>query len=344
MIETNWFCTQQHSVQLIYLMGPTESQHNPFASDKRSLPRLKSRGCHLLDFKHKSMSKIRSLGEFTEQVRRIRADWTVPEDKELWFRGEKEDYGESRLRPILYRPPKKRSLKPVPDLLKIEDDLFAMFERWNMHLSDQPIEDDFDAYVLMQHHGGPTRLLDFSDGSLMALHFSLRNKQGADSDSVVYVVEPTRLMDKLDSLPEASLREQKRQAHVKDHPNDEDEDESEMYLPSSDGGDRKFELPRIPMLLIFPTYTRRVAAQRSQFIVFGSDPAWLSDELGKAESAIRVITIDGTFGRSIRLELREAGVTESVIFPDLDGLGRELDQLWQERQQICVSTTGHCRE
>ena len=39
----------------------------------------------------------------------------------------------------------------------------------------------------MQHHGGPTRLLDWSDGSLMALHFALRNKQGDDSDSIVYV-------------------------------------------------------------------------------------------------------------------------------------------------------------
>jgi len=30
--------------------------------------------------------------------------------------------------------------------------------------------------------------------------------------------------------------------------------------------------------------------------------------------------------------LREAGVTESVVYPDLDGLGRELKQLWDERR------------
>jgi hypothetical protein len=35
---------------------------------------------------------------------------------------------------------------------------------------------------------------------------------------------------------------------------------------------------------------------------------------------------------AIRDELRVYGVTEAVIFPDLDGLGRELNQLWQGRQ------------
>jgi hypothetical protein len=29
-------------------------------------------------------------------------------------------------------------------------------------------------------------------------------------------------------------------------------------------------------------------------------------------------------------ELRDSGVTESVIYPDLDGLGREMKQLWEE--------------
>jgi len=278
------------------------------------------------------ISKVCSLGEFTEQVRRIRADWTLSDDKELWFRGEKRDYGDTRLRPLLYRPPKARSLKPIPDLLEIEDSLFAAFQRSKMQLSDAPIEDDFDSYLLMQHHGGPTRLLDWSDGSLMALHFALRNKQGDDSDARVYVLEPYRLMDRLDALPDTALLAQKWDKYVKKHPEDADSDDSLVYLPSSDDSDRDFELPRIPMLLRFPLFSRRVAAQRSQFIVFGSEPFWLSHEANRTDSTIRSITISGSCARSIRDELRECGVTESVIFPDLDGLGRELNQLWQDRQ------------
>lgn len=97
-----------------------------------------------------SLQRVDSLGEFTEQVRQIRRDWVVPEDKELWFRGERRDYGPTRLRPILYRPPRPRgTLKPVGDLLNIEDALFQIFQRCNMQLTDTAIDDDFDGYSLM---------------------------------------------------------------------------------------------------------------------------------------------------------------------------------------------------
>jgi hypothetical protein len=39
-----------------------------------------------------------------------------------------------------------------------------------------------------------------------------------------------------------------------------------------------------------------------------------------------------TLTAMMRIELRECGVTESVIFPDLDGLGREIKQVWEDRK------------
>ena len=202
------------------------------------------------------LEKVRSLGGFTEQVCKVRNDWSMPDDKELWFRGEKRDYGETRPWPILYRPPKnQRSLKPIPDLLKIEDDLFDAFQRCNPQLSDGPIEDDFDGYLLMQHHGGPTRLLDYwSDGSLMALHFALRNKQGDASDLIVYVLDPYRLMDTLNVLPDTVQTQQLWAEHLKTNPADAAEDESDVYLPRSNGEERPFNLPRVPLVLQFPFY------------------------------------------------------------------------------------------
>jgi|ERR1022692_1130558 hypothetical protein len=277
--------------------------------------------------------KAGSLGEFIEHVAEIRADWSVPENKELWFRGEKRNYGDTRLRPALYRPPKHRSLKSVTDLLDIENDLFETFQRCSTQLADYVIEDDFEAYLLMQHHEAPTRLLDWSDGSLMALHFALRDKQDNKGDSLVYVLEPYRLMEELEALPDYAMAEQKWKDYINAHPNSEQpvDDVSLSYLPDPED-DRELELPRIPMVLTFPHITRRVAAQRSQFIVFGADPSWLSDEVDKPDSCIRMITIDGEKTRNIRTELRECGITESVIFPDMDGLGLELRQLWEDRR------------
>jgi hypothetical protein len=94
-----------------------------------------------------TLGKVQSLGDFTGQVRQIRADWTVPENKELWFRGDKHDYAATRLRPILYRPPKNRSLKQVTDLIQIEAELFETFQRCSQQLSDTVIADNFDGYL-----------------------------------------------------------------------------------------------------------------------------------------------------------------------------------------------------
>lgn len=187
----------------------------------------------------------------------------------------------------------------------------------------------------MQHHGAPTRLLDWSDGALMALHFAVRNKSRDDpTDAIVYAIDPLLLGEHLDALPETKRAETKWKSYVKKHPLDDlSEDEPErVYLPASEEELKELRPPGIPLLLDFPHITRRVAAQRSRFLVFGTDPAWLAKEAEKSDLLIKSIVVDGRSCYRIRRELRESGVTESVIFPDLDGLGREMRQLWLDRR------------
>ena len=114
---------------------------------------------------------------------------------------------------------------------------------------------------------------------------------------------------------------------------DEWENWENAYLPEDEEELRKMNTPRVPLLLDFPHITRRVAAHRSRFMVFGTEPepSWLFAELEKADS-LKLITIEPGSIFRIRIELRESGVAESVIFPDLDGLGREMNQLWEERK------------
>ena len=186
----------------------------------------------------------------------------------------------------------------------------------------------------MQHHNGPTRLLDWSDGALMALHFAVRNKADDSSDARVYVLEPYRLNEQLKQLPDVKILEADWKDYVSKHPSyalkkDEWED---AYLPADEEDLAEMNVPRPPLVLDFPLITRRIAAQRSRFIVFGTEPNWLSEEFEKADSTIRPIVIASGSRSKIRQELRDCGVTESVIYPDLDGLGREMRQLWEDRR------------
>ncbi|MGD0617750.1 MAG: FRG domain-containing protein [Bryobacteraceae bacterium] len=279
-----------------------------------------------------------SLGKFIDCVSDFRREWGLAKHKELWFRGESKDYGGTSLRPELYRPASVDvSLKPIWKLLKIENELYDEFRRNAIVRSDEktPEEDwDWDSYFLMQHHEGPTRLLDWSDGALMALHFALRNKKDDRHDARVYVLESYRLSEQLKQLPDVKILQDAWKAYVVKHPSWElSEDEWEdAYLPADDEDLAEINVPRPPLVLDFPLITRRIAAQRSRFIVFGTEPNWLSEEFEKPDSVIKLITIAASSRPTIRQELRDCGVTESVIYPDLDGLGREMRQLWDDRR------------
>jgi hypothetical protein len=287
---------------------------------------------------HDAESPVVSLGEFTRRVSEFRKSWGLAKHKELWFRGESRDHKDTMLRPELYRPASATvSLKPIRKLLAIENDLHEEFKRVAVERYSEPTSEDewdWDSYFLMQHHSGPTRLLDWSDGGLMALHFALRNKKDDESPARVYVLEPYRLSDFLKSLSDIKLFEQAWKAYVAKHPSyDLDEDRWEDgYLPADEDANAELPVPSPPLVLDFPLITRRIAAQRSRFILFGTDPNWLSEEFRKPDSAIKVIEIAAGSRSGIRQELRDCGVTESVIYPDLDGLGREVRQLWDDRR------------
>jgi FRG domain len=147
---------------------------------------------------------VNSLSKFVEHIAAVRQHfrdlWNLADHKELWFRGESRDYGDTILRPELYRPAQGLPLKPITKLLAIENDLYEEFRRIAVELAHEKTTDEdwyWDSYFLMQHHGAPTRLLDWSDGALMALHFALRNKSDDSHDARVYILDPDALAKRL---------------------------------------------------------------------------------------------------------------------------------------------------
>jgi len=173
---------------------------------------------------------IRSVGAFMDAVHRWRQWWHPSESaEELWFRGERREY-KTLLRPQLYRPAKGRSMKPVPELLDKENNLYEDFQRCADQLSGESLPGgdgwDWDSYFLMQHHNAPTRLLDWSDGALMALHFAVRNKGEDDTENpIAYVLDPYRLADRLEALPETEITKQNWTTYLSKNPSEKASDD-----------------------------------------------------------------------------------------------------------------------
>jgi hypothetical protein len=280
----------------------------------------------------------KSIGKYLNAVDRIRQQWKVEKHLELWFRAEDLRHRNTRLQPGLFRPRDSGRRKTTNTLLGIDNDLYKDFSRCATQLSASDanaINDEWDSYFLMQHHGVPTRLLDWSDGSLIALHFAIsKKKRVPESGSVVYVLDPYWLIKLLNKHPDRKDAKERWKQFAAKHPSDYDEDDWErLYLPAEKDEikHKLLKAPVTPMLWDLQHVTRRIAAQRSRFMIFGTDPLWLVNLSKQRGSRLMEIKIPKNAISNIRQELRDAGITESVVYPDFDGLGRELKQVWEMR-------------
>jgi hypothetical protein len=262
----------------------------------------------------KESRKVESVTDFLQRVLGINEEWKDATD--LWFRGQPEDLP---LRPRLYRHA-GRDEEPNEDEIRVD------FERNGIQLVQREPKDYRDWYFLMQHYGAPTRLLDWTDGALFGLYFAVRESKAAPQhistrghqenlDAVVWVLDPGWLNKEVTKEEVIFLK---------------DSDEVRPYLrePLS-GAVRK----PYPIAIDPPHVDRRLTVQRSHFTLFGATRDGLGRVVRRARKkrhgvGLLKIKVDRAKAGRIREELSICGIVETSVFPDLEGLAKELEYLW----------------
>jgi hypothetical protein len=90
----------------------------------------------------------------------------------------------------------------------------------------------------------------------------------------------------------------------------------------------------LPVAVDPPHVARRVSVQRSRFTIHGTSKRGL-DVLANGLPRTRLVqlVIPNKAGREILRDLSTCGIVETSVFPDLEGLSRELETKWGQQEQ-----------
>lgn len=240
---------------------------------------------------------------------------TGPQDP-YWFRGV--DLETQNLLPGLYRHP---TLTTIPGLLELEaSPMNRSSERSVPYLSSR-LSDPWKLAFLMQHHGIPTRLLDWTENPMVALFFALTS---AVRDAATRAVtHPCAVW-----APSPRLWNGRAFVHVSfiGGPLSVADRLLKPYAPLS--GD---DPPALPAAIFGIHNSARIVAQRGVFTIFGSSTAPMQ-EVFAAEAfpdrALVKYVVPADRAEAMLQKLFATGFTEAVMFPGLDGLAKETKRLF----------------
>lgn len=177
--------------------------------------------------------------------------------------------------------------------------------------------------ALAQHHGLPTRLLDWTYSPLVGLHFAVANFKKYDEDGVIWAVN---YVDSKEYLPEV-LKEiiTSEGSHIFT---------AEMLDRTVQNLQDLTNLKSNPFAIFFepPSIDERIVNQYAVFSMMSDPNIKLSDWVMEHEVRSFKIIIPSHLKWEIRDKLDQSNINERVLFPGLDGLATWLKRhYWDTR-------------
>jgi hypothetical protein len=165
--------------------------------------------------------------------------------------------------------------------------------------------------TVAQHHGLPTRLLDWTYSPFVAMHFATCRLDRYDTDGVIWCVDYVRCHELLPPSLRALL---------------ELEGCNAFTIPMLSEGALRLDdfdaLSEDDFVLFFepPSLDDRIVNQYALFSVMSNPRAQLDQWLVRHPEIGRKIVIPAALKWEIRDKLDQGNITERVLFPGLDGM------------------------
>jgi len=176
--------------------------------------------------------------------------------------------------------------------------------------------------VLAQHHGLPTRLLDWTFSPFVAMHFATSNTEKFDIDGVIWKIDFVQVNSLAPKPLKDLLSKEKCNAFTVE------------MLESEFKNLQKFDETIGKGHVIFfepPSIDDRIVNQFALFSIMSDGTSVLDEWLMKHPEVYRRLIIPASLKWEIRDKLDQSNITERVLFPGLDGLASWLKRHYQPK-------------
>jgi hypothetical protein len=211
---------------------------------------------------------------------------------------------------------------------KVENHLIRNFQKYS------PINTLIDNYnniwnwiSLGQHHGLPTRFLDWTFSPNVALHFMTDDINSFSKDGVIWVVDFVEIKNHLPKDLQNKLKNQNTLSFTSLELKD--------YIGNSIGEIDKYQIKNGDALLFFepPSIDDRIVNQFAMFSFMLNPDSNKKEWLENNPHLYKRIIIPSKLKWEIRDKLDQSNITERIIYPGLDGISKWLSRWYREKRE-----------